>query len=128
VLLIILGIGGGTLKIITALAIGLAGLFGCATPPPAYKFSGATPASADAKCQFAVVSTRPAGSCDELGILDWDSHQGGLTFGPMARDATEFKTAAAPFVCGTGGNVVSTEVNARGQYVRGTVFRCREAK
>jgi hypothetical protein len=94
-------------------------LSGCV---PTYKYvpSGTTAsiAAKPANCAFAVLTTRPDSSFDEIGILD-HSH------GPVPDDAAAFKKSIQKEVCRAGGDAVLVEVNGLGQYIRGTVLRFR---
>jgi hypothetical protein len=69
-------------------------------------------------CDFAVTAslTDPS-SYVELGVLD-------LHFDP-ARDIAAFKEMVRADVCQAGGDLVVTEINGVGSYVRGIVFKKR---
>lgn len=66
-------------------------------------------------CSFRVVNLVPQGEYEELGMLV-PEYRG-------AADPAEFETAVRAQVCSIGGDVVVTEINASGAYIRGTVLR-----
>lgn len=72
--------------------------------------------SKPADCDFAVLTTLPEGSLEELGILD-------IQKAGLVTTAGDFKTIVGPQVCAAGGDIVVAEVNGSGNYVRGSVFR-----
>jgi hypothetical protein len=115
--------GGSTkMRLATLLSITLAAsLAGCSIPAAQYKLttSAAGPVSAkSAACDFRVVNTVPEGY-QEIGTLsiDWDSG------GTAAMDPDDFKRRVQGAVCHIGGELVVTEINGFGAYVRGTVMR-----
>jgi hypothetical protein len=61
------------------------------------------------------VNLPPKGDFEEIATLTAETR-------PVV-DPVQFKTAVAADVCRVGGDVVVTEVNGYGQYVRGTVLR-----
>ncbi len=85
-----------------------------------YSFS---PASAEAlspkaaACDFNVVSSAPTAEVQEIGTLDV------ITPSWVSGDNASFKEAVREEVCKAGGDIVVTEVNGRGNIVRGVVFR-----
>jgi hypothetical protein len=66
-------------------------------------------------CEFRVVNIPPQGPYEEIGTLTRASW--------ATNDPVAFKNAVAGDVCRIGGDVVVTEVNGDGIYVRGTVLR-----
>ena len=91
-------------------------LMGCGGP--VYVFTGtATPqAPKPADCDFRVVVTEPpAGSFEELGVLD-------ARRTPSNR-LDRFKEHARATVCQAGGDLVLAQANGYGYYVKGIVYR-----
>jgi hypothetical protein len=75
-----------------------------------------TPTAAKhAPCDFQVVTLPPSSGYEEIGTL---SPSG---FG--AQTADDFKAGVHDDVCRIGGDLVVTEINGKGEYVRGTVLR-----
>ncbi len=76
-------------------------------------------------CDFSVVTLVPQGAHQEIGTLTYEDASGFWSFGPSshAESPDEFKRAVQAEVCRLGGDIVVTELNGRGQYVRGTVLR-----
>ena len=71
-----------------------------------------------ATCEFRVVNLPPSGAdYEEIATLTPDYYS--------AYKPDDFKRAVAAPVCRVGGEVVVTEVNGQGAYVRGTVLRQR---
>jgi hypothetical protein len=84
---------------------------------PSYKLT-ASSASTVAKpptCEFRVVNLPPGQEFEEIATLT--SEDGFDT------DPAKFKERVRADVCRVGGDVVFTEINAKGWYVRGTVLR-----
>lgn len=71
-----------------------------------------------ANCDFRVVNLPPrADEYEEIATLSLASK--------AADDPDQFKSAVRADVCKVGGDMVVTEVNGAGRYVRGTVLRKR---
>ena len=69
-------------------------------------------------CDFRVVNVLPqGGDLEEIATL---TRADGSS---LTNEPTTFKTAVQVDVCRLGGDVVITEVNGQGYYVRGTVLR-----
>lgn len=90
------------------------------TAPRTYKLSttqqvATTPKPAN--CDFRVVNLPPSGDFDEIATLDF-------VYDP-AHDPEDFKRSVRDKVCSVGGDVVVSEINGNGLYVRGTVLRLR---
>ena len=97
----------------------LAAALGAACTPTYYmNVTATTPVAAKAAtCEFQVVNLAPSGDYEEIATLAPDA------FG--VRDAEMFKHGVQADVCRVGGDVVVTEINGKGEYVRGTVLRKR---
>jgi hypothetical protein len=88
---------------------------GCAS----YRFSASGPLAGASKpptCDFQIVNLPPGPGFQEIGTLNPDGD--GLDIFP-----DKFKEHVRTDVCRVGGDLVVTEVNGKGQYVRGTVLR-----
>ena len=83
------------------------------------RVSGAPTTAKAVPCNFDVTATLPASGYEEIGLLDrtWE----------WAKTAQDFKDAVQEAVCNAGGDLVVTEVNAVGNYVRGVVLRKTES-
>ncbi len=77
-----------------------------------------------ATCDFKVVGLPPQVPFDEVATLTPEVTMFGAK---AARDPLKFKSAVHDAVCKVGGDVVVTEVNGQGVYVRGTVLRLKQA-
>jgi hypothetical protein len=109
------------MKLIVMTLLGTSLLAACAISKAQYKLSASAPtqpAPHAATCDFRVVNTIPDGKYDEIATLsiDWET-------GTAAMDPDDFKLRVRPDVCRVGGDVVITEINGYGAYVRGTVLR-----
>jgi hypothetical protein len=92
------------------------------TPHYGYDLAVTTTTPVTAKpqpCEFQVVSLPPSGDYEEIGTLD--------TTGFGAPNVPDFKRGVEADVCRVGGDVVVTQVNGKGEYVRGIVLRKRAA-
>jgi hypothetical protein len=90
------------------------GLIGCVR----YEMSVSTTSPTRAKtatCEFRVVNMIPGGNYEEIATLTVSDK--------AAESPDEFKRAVREDVCRVGGDVVVTEINGLGLYVRGTVLR-----
>lgn len=76
------------------------------------------PTTSKAPCDFRVVNLPPHGDYEEIAALTPDGRR-------CAMNPNDFKSAVRDNVCRVGGDVVITEVNGFGCYVRGTVLRER---
>ena len=88
---------------------------------PRYKYSNTYDGELKPRgenCNFKVVSALPKGDYVEIGVLNLDVH---VDF--AARDVGTFKEKIRKDVCNSGGDIVVGEVNGRGHYVRGTIFK-----
>jgi len=74
-----------------------------------------------ADCDFRVINLPPSGDFEEIGTLTHNDGEYG--------DQTpyEFKVSIRADVCRAGGDLVVTEVNGHGLYVRGTVLKQRSS-
>jgi hypothetical protein len=95
---------------------------GCSFSIPAAQYKLTTSASGPLApkapaCNVRIVNTVPEGY-EEIATLmvDWES-------GTAAVDPDDFKRRVQGDVCRIGGEVVVTEINGAGAYVRGTVLR-----
>jgi hypothetical protein len=96
-------------------ALVLAVVTGCS---PSFKLSptaGVAPAAKPPGCAFKVVAALPSGPYEEVGILSQSSG--------WASDPEAFKQAVEADVCAVGGDVVVTEINGYGYYMRGVILR-----
>ncbi len=87
-----------------------------------YTYTASMPKAAPPKspgCDFLVVNLPPQGPYEEIGTV-------GAPEGERVDTPTEFKQAVRSSVCQAGGDVVVTQVNGAGYYVRGTVLRKTE--
>lgn len=103
-----------------ALGAVVAFTFGACVPPRSYRLSttqqiATTPKPAS--CDFRVVNLPPQGDFEEIATLDF-------VYDP-AHNPDEFKQAVHDKVCSVGGDVVVSEINGNGLYVRGTILRAR---
>lgn len=93
-------------------------VLGC-TSKPAYSLTKSTtvPTQSYANtCKFRVVNLVPKGDYEELGTLIPERYL-------QATNPTDFENAVRALVCSIGGEVVVTEINGGGGYMRGTVLR-----
>jgi hypothetical protein len=90
---------------------------GC-SPSAKYTFTSSTTALSPKPkdCDFAVMTAAPASGYQEIGILDWQS-------GWAVDKVAFFKSSVHDQVCMSGGDLVVTEINGVGDYVRGAVLR-----
>lgn len=72
-----------------------------------------------AGCEFQVVSTVPQSGVEEVATL---TLKNGIN-GDVPSDSARFRADVQAQVCEAGGDLVVTEVNGRGDIVRGIVFR-----
>jgi hypothetical protein len=94
---------------------------GCAHTIP-YSYTSSLAASPrPAECKIRVVTTPPGSGFVEIGILDANRTQFNLFAG--GTDAADFMTKVNEQVCAAGGELVVTEINSYGYYVRATVYR-----
>jgi hypothetical protein len=94
---------------------------GCSHVHYQLEMSSPTPVAAKTgRCEFRVVNLPPAGDYEEIATLTPPYSYGDIT-------AEAFKANVHDEVCRIGGDVVVTEVNGQGIYVRGTVLRARAA-
>jgi len=68
-------------------------------------------------CSFRVVNLVPQGEYEEIGTLVPENSY------IRVDNPTDFENAVRAQVCSIGGDVVVTEINGGGGYVRGTVLR-----
>lgn len=66
-------------------------------------------------CEFMVVGSMPQGNYEEIATV--------RSAGKGCDDPEEFREAVRADVCKVGGDLVVTEVNGYGDFVRGTVLR-----
>ena len=100
--------------------IAVMGWWGCALVKggPAFRLSlnaGMTAKEKPADCDFKIETVVPQGQFEEVGIL--------ISEGWAVHNRVELKEAVRAEVCRVGGDVVVTEMNTRGQYLRATVLR-----
>jgi len=70
-------------------------------------------------CEFRLLNLAPQGGFEEIGMVS--APEGERVDTPEA-----FKGAISDSVCRAGGDVVITQINGAGYYVRGTVLRKAE--
>jgi hypothetical protein len=103
----------------------LSALAGCSAQPQYTQTSTKGAAARPKDCQFDVLTMRPAGAIEQLGIIDF---QGGAVSSTGRRNglpdtAADLREKVAPDVCRAGGDAVIAEVNGLGQYLRATVIK-----
>jgi hypothetical protein len=96
---------------------------GCGTIPPRYALTKSTMAETlpKAACSFRVVNLTPSGPYEEIATLS--SEQSWV----RAYNPVDFEARVRDQVCSIGGDIVVTEINGNGAYVRGTVLRAVQA-
>ena len=100
------------------------GVVGCASGPMyTMSVSATSPLTAKpASCEFKVVALAPTGDgYEEIAILSPQQPSW------VAGDPDSFKKEVRSEVCRVGGDLVVTDVNGHGSYVRGTVLRERNS-
>jgi hypothetical protein len=95
------------------LAIALAGCFTASFPLTVSSAKPLTPKPPS--CDFQIVAIPPQGSYEEVATI--------RSAGKGVDDPSELRGAVQADVCRVGGDVVVTEVNGYGNYVRGIVLR-----
>jgi hypothetical protein len=89
---------------------------------PMYKYTSTSqPIAAKPElCDFQVTGSPPqSGGYQEIGVIEMDN---GVT-----SSIAEFRKEVQTLVCKAGGDLVVSEINGVGSYVRGVVFRKAEA-
>ena len=85
-----------------------------------------TYASKAEDCDFQVLSTmNNLQGYEEIGVINFTTMASGDLL--WVKDASVFKEKIRKFVCSAGGDAVLGEVNGAGGYIRGIVFRKKDA-